>query len=187
MQQAGEPEPFIDEILRSLHRTTSDLSAAQVSRSGRSTKAVANASCAAQTHTFYEAVGYMISAQPNKNIQENLIAELMKSANQHVSRLAICYGRELIRLASQWDELMAQANASGGTQMLSNSDNMKHLANILKANVSACVAIGPHFLPQLGKIWVDMLSLYATASGMVSAAVEQQGTVSNLTAFDMPG
>lgn len=80
---------------------------------------------------------------------------------------------------------MAQANASGGTQMLSNPENMKHLANILKANVSACIAIGPHFLPQLGKIWVDMLSLYATASGMVSGAVEQQGMVCGIAISDL--
>jgi exportin-1 len=31
MQQAGELEPFIDEILRNLHRILSDLSPAQVS------------------------------------------------------------------------------------------------------------------------------------------------------------
>jgi hypothetical protein len=31
MQQAGESEPFIDEILRNLHRITGDLQPAQVS------------------------------------------------------------------------------------------------------------------------------------------------------------
>jgi exportin-1 len=34
MQQAGELEPFIDEILRSLHRILSDLSPAQVCKRG---------------------------------------------------------------------------------------------------------------------------------------------------------
>ena len=33
MQQAGEHEPFIDEILRTLHRITVDLAPQQVSRS----------------------------------------------------------------------------------------------------------------------------------------------------------
>jgi hypothetical protein len=42
MQQSGEQEPFIDEILRNLQRITADLSPLQI-------------------HTFYEAVGYMIS------------------------------------------------------------------------------------------------------------------------------
>lgn len=35
-------------------------------------------------HTFYEAVGYMISAQPNKPTQEKLIARLMELPNNAV-------------------------------------------------------------------------------------------------------
>jgi exportin-1 len=66
MLQAQESEPFIDEILRSLHRITVDLSPQQI-------------------HTFYEAIGYMISAQPNKPIQEKLIQRLMELPNNAVS------------------------------------------------------------------------------------------------------
>lgn len=66
MQQSGEQEPFIDEILRNLQRITADLSPLQI-------------------HTFYEAVGYMISAQPNKPQQEQLIAKLMEAPNAAVS------------------------------------------------------------------------------------------------------
>lgn len=62
MQQSGEQEPFIDEILRNLQRITADLSPLQI-------------------HTFYEAVGYMISAQPNKPQQELLIMKLMEAPN----------------------------------------------------------------------------------------------------------
>lgn len=65
MQQSGEQEPFIDEILRNLQRITADLSPLQI-------------------HTFYEAVGYMISAQPNKPQQEVLIANLMSAPNAAV-------------------------------------------------------------------------------------------------------
>ncbi len=65
MQQSGESEPFVDEILRNLHRITVDLSPQQV-------------------HTFYEAVGYMISAQPNRPTQERLIAKLMEMPNNAV-------------------------------------------------------------------------------------------------------
>lgn len=68
MQQAGETEPFVDEILRGLHRITVDLSPQQV-------------------HTFYEAVGYMVSAQPNKAVQERLILKLMDLPNNAVSSL----------------------------------------------------------------------------------------------------
>jgi exportin-1 len=66
MQQSQEQDPFVDEILRLLHRITVDLTPQQV-------------------HTFYEAVGYMISAQPNKPQQEKLIAKLMELPNAAVS------------------------------------------------------------------------------------------------------
>ena len=62
MLQAQETEPFIDEILRKLPAITVDLSPQQV-------------------HTFYEAIGYMISAQPNKPVQEKLIQKLMELPN----------------------------------------------------------------------------------------------------------
>ncbi len=39
-------------------------------------------------HTFYEAVGYMISAQPNKPQQEKLIAKLMELPNNAVCTLS---------------------------------------------------------------------------------------------------
>lgn len=70
MQQAGETEPFIDDILRNLHRTTSDLQSQQV-------------------HTFYEAIGYMVAAQPNKPIQERLLSRLMEMPNAAVSALNV--------------------------------------------------------------------------------------------------
>jgi len=63
--QSQETEPFVEEILRSLHRITVDLSPQQV-------------------HTFYEAIGYMIAAQPNKAAQEKLIAKLMELPNNAV-------------------------------------------------------------------------------------------------------
>jgi exportin-1 len=74
MQQAGENEPFVDEILRGLHRITVDLSPQQV-------------------HTFYEAVGYMVSAQPNKPAQERLILKLMDLPNNAVSVDCECASR----------------------------------------------------------------------------------------------
>ena len=63
--QSGENEPFIDEIVRTMQKITCDLTPQQV-------------------HTFYEACGYMISAQGQKNTQERLIQELMSYPNQAV-------------------------------------------------------------------------------------------------------
>ncbi|EAL19684.1 hypothetical protein CNBG3120 [Cryptococcus deneoformans B-3501A] len=142
MQQAGEQEPFIDEILRTLHRITVDLSPQQV-------------------HTFYEAVGYMIASQPNKPTQERLIEKLMELPN------------------NAWDNLMQQAASS--VDVLGNPENVKILANILKTNVSACSSIGPFFLPQLGRIWLDMLGLYRTVSGIISDDIAAMGEVATKT------
>ncbi|EJD06022.1 uncharacterized protein FOMMEDRAFT_18232 [Fomitiporia mediterranea MF3/22] len=142
MQQSGETEPFVDEILRSLHRITVDLAPLQV-------------------HTFYEAVGYMISAQPNKPQQEKLIAKLMELPN------------------NAWDSLMAQA--AQNMDVLSSIDNIKILANVLKTNVAACQSIGSFFLPQLGRIFMDMLGLYKAVSGIISESVAREGLIATKT------
>lgn len=63
--QGGESEPFIEEIVRTMRKITIDLTPQQV-------------------HTFYEACGYMISAQGQKSTQERLIQELMSYPNQAV-------------------------------------------------------------------------------------------------------
>ncbi|EKM83052.1 hypothetical protein AGABI1DRAFT_111574 [Agaricus bisporus var. burnettii JB137-S8] len=142
MQQSGESEPFVDDILRSLHRITVDLSPQQV-------------------HTFYEAVGYMISAQPNKPQQEKLINKLMELPN------------------NAWDSLMAQA--AQNLDVLSVTDNIKILSNVLKTNVSACTSIGCFYLPQLGRIFLDMLGLYKAVSGIISETVAKEGLVATRT------
>ncbi|KAH7341027.1 CRM1 C terminal-domain-containing protein [Rhizoctonia solani] len=142
MQQAGETEPFVDEILRGLHRITVDLSPQQV-------------------HTFYEAVGYMVSAQPNKSIQERLILKLMDLPN------------------NAWDSLMSQA--ASNVDVLGNPENVKILSNVLKTNVSACFSIGGFFLPQIGRIFNDMLGLYKAVSTLISEQVAKDGPVATRT------
>ncbi|KAF8590540.1 hypothetical protein K439DRAFT_1651189 [Ramaria rubella] len=142
IQQSGENEPFVDEILRSLDHITVDLSPQQV-------------------HTFYEAVGYMIAAQPNRTTQEKLIAKLMELPN------------------TAWDALMAQA--SSNMDVLSGQDNVKILSNVLKTNVSACTSIGSFYLPQIGRIFLDMLGLYKAVSGIISETIAQQGLIATKT------
>ncbi|KAK7031943.1 importin N-terminal domain-containing protein [Favolaschia claudopus] len=142
MIQSGETEPFVDEILRTLSRITVDLSAQQV-------------------HTFYEAVGYLISAQPNKVVQERLIAGLMELPN------------------TAWDSLMAQAVQN--LDVLSSLDNIKVLSNVLKTNVSACTSIGAFYLPQIARNFVDMLGLYKTVSGTISETLARDGPIASKT------
>ncbi|ODQ63898.1 hypothetical protein NADFUDRAFT_52886 [Nadsonia fulvescens var. elongata DSM 6958] len=74
-QQSGEVEPFIDEIIRNLHKITSDLQPQQV-------------------HTFYRACGYIISAQPVKATKERLLSDLMKVPNMAWSSMVQQAGQD---------------------------------------------------------------------------------------------
>jgi exportin-1 len=134
--QPGETEPFIEEIVRTMRKITCDLSPQQV-------------------HTFYEACGYMIAAQPQKNAQERLIAELMSYPN------------------AAWDQIIAQATANPA--ILQDGDTIKVIGNVMKTNVSACTSIGSYFYPQIGRIYLDMLSMYRATSQMISEAVAKEG------------
>jgi len=117
----------------------------------------------------------MISAQPNKPQQEKLIAKLMELPNNAVCILECRYEiYMMLTFINQWDSLMAQA--SQNMDVLASTDNIKILANVLKTNVSACTSIGSFYLPQLGRIFLDMLGLYKAVSGIVSETVEKEGS-----------
>jgi exportin-1 len=73
----------------------------------------------------------------------------------------------------QWDSLMAQAAQS--VDVLGSMDNIKILSNVLKTNVSACTSIGSFYLPQIGRIFLDMLGLYKAVSGIISETVAREG------------
>ncbi|KAG4303446.1 hypothetical protein PCK1_000410 [Pneumocystis canis] len=141
-QQTGEHEPFIDEIVRNLHKITEDLSPQQV-------------------HTFYEACGYMISAQPSKAIQERLISELMQLPN------------------AVWDNIIQQAGQN--VDVLNNNETIKVIGNVLRTNVSACSSIGSHFYRQIGKIYMDLLGLYRAVSSIISDTLASQGNIATRT------
>jgi exportin-1 len=136
--QPGETEPFIDEIVRQLRRITCDLSPQQV-------------------HTFYEACGYMISAQGQKSIQERLIAALMETPN------------------AAWDHIIHEANQNPA--ILQDPETIKIIGNIMKTNVAACSSIGSYFYPQIGRIYLDMLTMYRASSSLIDEAVQRDGTI----------
>ncbi|KAJ3415020.1 Karyopherin transporter [Chytridiales sp. JEL 0842] len=142
MQQSGELMPFIEEILTSIDTITSDLQPHQV-------------------HIFYEAVGHMISAQPNKEQRERLIMKLMELPNQ------------------AWANIMEEAGRN--PNMLNSPDNIKILGNVLKTNVSACSSVGAPFACQISKVYWDLLELYKAVSGLISDSVVQQGLIAMQT------
>lgn len=67
------------------------------------------------------------------------------------------------------------AQAAQNLDVLSVTDNIKILSNVLKTNVSACTSIGCFYLPQLGRIFLDMLGLYKAVSGIISETVAKEG------------
>jgi len=134
--QVGEATPFIEEILTTINTIISDLQPQQV-------------------HTFYEAVGYMISAQTDKTQQEYLIEKYMMLPN------------------NAWDEIIGQASRNVDT--LKDAEVVKQLANILKTNVRACTAVGHPYVHQLGMIYLDMLKVYKVMSENISAAIVHNG------------
>ncbi|KZT57046.1 hypothetical protein CALCODRAFT_496716 [Calocera cornea HHB12733] len=136
LQQPGETEPFIDEILRTIYRITNDLREAQM-------------------HTFYEALGYMIASQPNKNTQDALIRQMMESPNQ------------------AWTGEMQLARQ--GINIVVDSEHAKVLSNVLKTNVAVCVSLGSFYWTQLTYIWNDLLAVYRAASSAISEAVATGG------------
>ncbi|AEO61599.1 hypothetical protein MYCTH_2311912 [Thermothelomyces thermophilus ATCC 42464] len=136
--QPSENEPFIEEIIRNLGKITCDLTPQQV-------------------HTFYEACGYMVAAQGNRNQQERLLTDLMAIPN------------------AAWTEIIKQATINPA--ILQDADTIKIIGNIMKTNVSACSSIGPYFYPQIGRLYNDMLQMYAATSQLISEAVAREGEI----------
>ncbi|CAD6189633.1 unnamed protein product [Caenorhabditis auriculariae] len=134
--QNGEKRPFIEEMLVNLSGIICDLTQPQV-------------------HVFYEAVGHIISAQVDPNLQEPLIEQLMSLPNH------------------SWDEIIA--SAANDDKTLTELDTIRSLLNILKSNVAACKSIGNAFVSQLSRIYSDVLSIYRLLSERVSVAVSGNG------------
>lgn len=136
--QVGESMPFIEDILASISSIICDLQTQQV-------------------HTFYEAVGYMISAQVDDQAQKERIERYMLLPNR------------------VWDDIISQA--SKNVDVLKDQDAVKQLASILKTNVKACKALGHPYVMQLGRIYLDMLNVYKVMSENISAAIALNGEI----------
>lgn len=134
--QIGEPVPFIEEILNNIDSIICDLQPQQV-------------------HTFYEAVGCMISAQNDEMIQEQLIKRYMALPN------------------SIWESIVQQAQKD--VEILKQTDAVRQLANILKTNIRACKSLGHYYVVQLRAIFLDMLNIYKVMSLNITTAISNNG------------
>lgn len=110
-----------------------------------------------QVHTFYEACGYMVAAQGNEHQRTTLLSNLMEIPNQ------------------AWNQIILEARSN--PEFLQNAETIKIIGNIMKTNVSACTAVGTYFLPQIGRIYTDMLHMYNATSQLISEAVARDGEI----------
>lgn len=67
------------------------------------------------------------------------------------------------------------AQAAQRFDYLLTPETIKKIANLLKINVRAAVSLGTHYVSQLGKILLDVLSVYKVYSEHISNTVAQNG------------
>jgi exportin-1 len=130
----GEPAPFIDTLLQDLPMIVSDLEPHQV-------------------ETFYEACGYMISAQKEPVRRKALLENLMAQPNQ------------------RWAAIMSAASTN--IELLREPQRIRDCLQILKINTRVCHSLGHPFVSQLGNIYMDMLNVYRTFSEYISSQIAQ--------------
>jgi len=58
---------------------------------------------------------------------------------------------------------------------LEDAEVIKVVGNIMKTNVAACSSIGAYFYPQIGRIYLDMLTMYRATSSLIDEAVKREG------------
>eukprot|EP01132_Coremiostelium_polycephalum_P005640 gene5640-7020_t len=127
--QVEESVPFIKDLLDNLPSTIADLEQNQV-------------------HTFYEAVGFMISSAPDHTQREKLVHKFMDLPNQ------------------SWLQIMGQANIN--VDNLMNINTARSIVNLIKTNNRAASSLGNCYLTQISKIYLDLLNVYRTYSDNLS-------------------
>lgn len=114
-----------------------------------------------QVQTFYKACGYIISAEKIPDLRNRLLRELMAMPNM------------------AWKAVMEQSK--NDSELLTNPEYIKIIANIMKTNVATCSSLGVAYFTQLSLIYLDMLSLYSAVSQMILLSVAVQGPVATKT------
>jgi len=108
-----------------------------------------------QVHSFYEAVGYMVAAQPDPAARASLLERLMGLPN------------------GMWARRVAMA--AEDVASLHDPEAEREMARILRSNVCVCRSVGPSFGTQMARIFLDMLNVYAAYATFISGSVAEQG------------
>eukprot|EP01012_Entosiphon_sulcatum_P019589 TRINITY_DN24503_c0_g1_i1.p1 TRINITY_DN24503_c0_g1~~TRINITY_DN24503_c0_g1_i1.p1 ORF type:complete len:1057 (-),score=290.97 TRINITY_DN24503_c0_g1_i1:3-3173(-) len=133
--QPGEPGPFVDELLNDLRDIIRDLDQPHI-------------------HVFYEAVGLIIAAAPDNNLQHRLVARLMGPPN------------------SLWESVISRVHH---TEYLRNPEVMQQLASVLRTNVRACRAVRGGFFQQVMTLFPNMIQLYGAYAEMITREIATHG------------
>lgn len=142
--QLQETRPFIEDILENLPETIHDLEQSQI-------------------HTFYEAVGQIISSQNDPEKRQFLVFKLMELPNQ------------------SWSTIINQANHS--TDALWNPATVKQVVLVLKTNDHVASSLGSGYIVQLGRIYLEMLQVYKMYSQYVSQKIQEEGPSATKTSL----
>jgi len=114
-----------------------------------------------QVHVFYEAVGHMIQAEGDPNRLAEYLLKLMEPPN------------------TIWDQIIAQARVS--SEVLKDHEVIRKVSNILRTNQAVATSLGQGFLPQISRIFLDMLNVYRMYSELVSQSIAASGKSAALT------
>merc|ERR1719353_807379 len=133
--QPGEHQPFVEQLLAHVQQDTADLEPLHV--------------C-----TFYEAVGYMISAAPLEK-QQQLVTTFLT--------VQTLRWREIIQLASSSPDVLHQPSV------------LRDISLILRLHERVTVAVGPGAGNQIFSLYHDMLRVYKAYSEYVSGVAAAHG------------
>lgn len=136
VSQPQEREPFIMELLNGLSGIINELLPHQI-------------------HTFYEAVGLMISAETDHGKRQDYLAKLMEPPNL------------------QWQGIIAQA--ASNQEYLKQPEIIRQVQNVLQTNVAVCSSLGHPFISQTQLIYTDMLQVYKLYSELISQSIATGG------------
>ncbi len=136
LTQPSGGQPFIHYILKNLPTITGALEQNQL-------------------FIFYEAVGFILAAEPDSQRRQKLLTDLMVLPNQ------------------SWVQVIEEANSN--IDVLWQSETMNFVDLILKTNNSVCSAMKGTFIVQLTNIYVEMLHVYKLYSDAISTKIKEEG------------
>lgn len=74
-------------------------------------------------------------------------------------------------------------HANKNTEFLKSTEVIRKLADVLKTNIRACAAVGPGFISQIGRLYIDLLRVCNFYSSEISKAGKSEFHPNSLLLF----